>query len=133
MFTADSSVTNHELAIEQVQNAVDYISRDAQMSETAKSAASPYVPTWDPLNPSALISLTFNIPASSDGINYSITEEVYQVSNGNLIRNGQIIATNIPTDGFTVNLSATQPYVSITSTITGLRSESETRTIALNQ
>jgi len=113
VFSTNSSVVNRVTAINQVQNAVDYISRDSQ---TAQAQNGSYVGSDS--NP----ILTFTIPqlpngeAAPDIIKYSLNND------NTLTRNGQLIATNI-----TVDVSGVR-YVSITSTY---RSATETRIINL--
>jgi len=144
VFSTNSSVVNHVTAINQVQNAVDYISRDVQQAQTAYAVSS-HLYDWDIISNPLLPTLTFTIPTTTDGTNYPIVKAVYTydvnkgtltreldtVINGNLIPSGQIlqIATNIR--GFTVDVSGTVPYVSITSTVSGYQSATATRIINL--
>ena len=124
VFSTNAAITNHNLAIKQVQNAVDYISRDVQQAQPTSPLYS-----WDGSN------LTFTLTTSSNGVTYTNQNVVYTVSNGTLTRKvgtgqAQNIATNISSSGFTVNTAGT-PYVSITSTVTGFSSVTETRVVLL--
>jgi prepilin-type N-terminal cleavage/methylation domain-containing protein len=123
VFSTNSSVVNHVTAINQVQNAVDYISRDSQAAQAQNGS---YVSSIS--NSNAI--LTFTIPQLPNG-EAAPASIMYTVNNGTLTRNGQLIATNIPSGGFTVDVSGTVPYVSITSTVTGYRSATATRIINL--
>jgi len=123
VFSTNSSVVNRVTAINQVQNAVDYISRDSQ---TAQAQNGSYVSSTDS-NSNAI--LTFTIPQLPNG-EAAPASIIYTVNNDTLTRNGQLIATNIPSGGFTVDVSGVR-YVSITSTVTGYRSATETRIINL--
>jgi len=124
VFIASSAVTNQQIAIKQVQNAVDYISRDAQQAQTTAQSYRDNYPV-----------LSFTIPVSNDGSTFTNESVTYQVINGTLTRTiGTIssnISTNILSGGFVVHASAAPYYVSITSTVKGYRSEIASRVVLL--
>jgi type II secretory pathway component PulJ len=124
VYRASSAVTNQQIAVKQVQNAVDYISRDASQAQTT---------TQNYTDGSAVLS--FTIPVSNDGSTFTNESVTYQVINGTLTRTiGTIssnISTNILSGGFVVHASAAPYYVSITSTVKGYRSEIASRVVLL--
>ncbi len=122
MFIINAQNTACMTVVKQVESAIHWVSRDMQMAQTVK--------TDDP-DPATVLTLTWvewNIPKNQVQVTYTL-------NNGDLRRNHSVSGQTIVAHHIESTLVAPKPYTggklnfTITATLGGLRSASETRVV----